>query len=657
MRMTTMIAPTALVFMAVLSFIPMEDLSSDERRVVLLQVGVENHPPVSGRMSAECLIDFSCQVPIGTPETRDSTDYTVHDPIFIHGNGDFTADNGVTGGFGTVLDPYVIEGWEIDASFANGIRIVETDAYFVIRGVYVHSGTDLGISLAGVANGRVENSITSTTLRYGIDLSSAMNVTLSANVITNNGRGIRLWTSTNVTLGGNTISDSRWEGIESTASTRVTLTGNTISNNSHGVHLSSSPGVIFRENNISNNRWDGIHLSASADAMLTGNHVSDNAGDGVELSASTRATLTGNSISENGEVGIQLRRSDRAAITDNTIDDNRWDGIYFSGSRRATVTGNTFTSNGIVIYGRLPGVEDYASHTITTDNLVNGRPLYYFVDREGLEVEGIEVGQLVVANSRDVHIANLEIADAGVGIQLAFVDGALVTGSSVNDNRVGINLLYSTDAVISGSDISNNSRDGIHSLSSTNVTVSGNSIARNGGDGVEFYSSSATIANNRVSDNRNAGIALEQSSSGTVTGNILSDNRYGMFVSMSGALVVRNGFLFNEVQVSVERGADTAWDNGYPAGGNYWADHTGADDCSGPSQDVCPDPDGIVDSPYIIDSTNRDRYPLVALEMPPTDPQVSPWGTIIIGVAGGSVAAAIGILLLLRNRGDRKGER
>ena len=606
------------------------------------------------RMSDKCLVDFGCRVPNESSRVADSSHYTLRDPIFIHGDDEFTVDNGVTGGGGTVLDPYVIEGWEINASSANGIRIVETDVHFIIRDVYVHSGTDLGISFAQVANGRVENSISSTNLRYGIDLSSATNVTLSGNLISNNGRGIRLWTSLNVTLRGNTVSNSRWEGIEFTASSSVTLKGNTVTNNSHGIHLSSSPDVIFTENNISSNHWDGIHLSSSSDAILTGNHLSDNGGDGVELSESTRATLAGNIISDNGEVGILLWRSARAAITDNTIADNRWDGVYFSGSPRATVTGNTFTSNGVVIYGWLPRMEDYVSHTITPDNLVNGLPLHYFVNSDGIEVDGIPVGQLIVANCRDVRIANLEIAVTGVGIQMAFVDGALVTGSSVTDNRNGIHVLYSTDVTISGSDISNNSGGGIHSLSSTNITVSGNAVSTNGGDGVELYSSSAIIANNKVSDNSNAGIAFERSSSGSVTDNILSDNAYGIIVSTSAARVVQNGFLFNEVQASVEGGAENTWDNGYPAGGNYWADHTGEDNCSGPNQDVCPNPDGILDSPYIIDSANRDRYPLVALEIPPPDSQVLPWGTVTVGVAGGGAAAAIGILLLLRSRSNRK---
>jgi hypothetical protein len=52
------------------------------------------------------------------------------------------------------------------------------------------------------------------------------------------------------------------------------------------------------------------------------------------------------------------------------------------------------------------------------------------------------------------------------------------------------------------------------------------------------------------------------------------------------------------------------WDDGYPSGGNYWSDYTGADVKSGPNQDL-PGSDGIGDTPYIIDANNTDRYPLM----------------------------------------------
>ena len=85
--------------------------------------------------------------------------YTPHTPILIVGNAGFTAGNGVTGGSGTPSDPYIIEGWEIGASSLTGIAIWNTDAQFIIRDVYVHSGGSRwdGISINYAFNGAVTN--------------------------------------------------------------------------------------------------------------------------------------------------------------------------------------------------------------------------------------------------------------------------------------------------------------------------------------------------------------------------------------------------------------------------------------------------------------------------------------------------------------------
>jgi len=52
------------------------------------------------------------------------------------------------------------------------------------------------------------------------------------------------------------------------------------------------------------------------------------------------------------------------------------------------------------------------------------------------------------------------------------------------------------------------------------------------------------------------------------------------------------------------------WDNGYPSGGNYWCDYAGGDLYSGPYQNESGS-DGIGDTPYIMDASNMDRYPLI----------------------------------------------
>src|SRR5713101_8713986 len=75
--------------------------------------------------------------------------YTSHSPIWIMGNSGFITANGVTGGSGTPSDPYVISGWDINASnVAAGIVVKDTTAPFIIRNVYVHSGGNVNAGLS-----------------------------------------------------------------------------------------------------------------------------------------------------------------------------------------------------------------------------------------------------------------------------------------------------------------------------------------------------------------------------------------------------------------------------------------------------------------------------------------------------------------------------
>ncbi len=87
--------------------------------------------------------------------------YTVHEPILIQGDSDITAANGVTSGHGTQLDPYIIDGWEIDASEGNGIDISGTTAWLVIQNVFVHSSPSYGILISNAQNARITSSILS----------------------------------------------------------------------------------------------------------------------------------------------------------------------------------------------------------------------------------------------------------------------------------------------------------------------------------------------------------------------------------------------------------------------------------------------------------------------------------------------------------------
>src|SRR2546426_2686626 len=83
---------------------------------------------------------FTCSGTDPTAIVLDAlTSSNPHAPIFIDGNDGFTADNGITGGTGTSDDPYVINGWTIQAQ-SYGIEIANTTAYLTITNVTISWG-------------------------------------------------------------------------------------------------------------------------------------------------------------------------------------------------------------------------------------------------------------------------------------------------------------------------------------------------------------------------------------------------------------------------------------------------------------------------------------------------------------------------------------
>ncbi len=484
------------------------------------------------------------------PVVQKSSAYTPHAPIYIDGNGEFTAANGVTGGSGTPSDPFIIDGWDIDASAAKGIQIWNTDAPFLVRNVYVHSGAPsfVGIEFYNVTDGRVENA---TVLNnwIGISLGFSANATVSGNNVSSNaGYGIHLLlSSTNVTIAGNNVSSNNWAGIFLDSSTNITISGNNVSSNGgDGIYLSSATNATITGNSVSSSSWTGILLSSSTNATISANSISENDFGISLLFSSANATITRNDISYNDATGIHLFSSDNATITGNNASSNNGDGIGLDASRNATITRNTLSNN-------------------------------------------------------------------GGGIRLATSPDAILSGNNVSStNWDGILLLSSENATITENKLSNN-LGGIGLEASTNATITANNLSNNG-FGISLLSSSANaiITGNNVSWTNWDGILISSSDNATITLNTLSNNVGGIGLVSSGSIRVHHNHLLNNGwQAYDDGGSENAWDDGYPSGGNYWSDYAGADVCSGPNQDVCQDPDGIGDTPYLIDFNTRDNYPLV----------------------------------------------
>jgi len=133
------------------------------------------------------------------------------------------------------------------------------------------------------------------------------------------------------------------------------------------------------------------------------------------------------------------------------------------------------------------------------------------------------------------------------------------------------------------------------------------------------YSDGNSITGNNITANNLAGIWIVGSSNINVSeNNIETNTQYGIILeSSSNNFIYHNNFIDNTNQISIYD-STSVWDNGYPSGGNFWNDHTGTDDFSGPGQNQTGS-DAIGDTPYICSESEQDGYPLM-----------NPWTNVLI---------------------------
>jgi hypothetical protein len=161
-------------------------------------------------------------------------------------------------GNGTSGDPFVIEGWEIDASSADGIDIRNTDAYLIIRNNYIHSGGVLhdGIHLLNVSNCIIENCNTSG--NFCLYIGQSDNISIRGNSITEFNYGIAVYISENISIENNDILSALSSGVWGYESQNVTIVNNRISNTDCSIELTRSRDVCTYHNTFTNYRLGAI---------------------------------------------------------------------------------------------------------------------------------------------------------------------------------------------------------------------------------------------------------------------------------------------------------------------------------------------------------------------------------------------------------------
>ena len=305
-----------------------------------------------------------------TTKSTASTGVYKGGPIVIEDDEQFTKANGVVSGSGTETDPYIIEGWTIDASswdtgLANSaISIYSTSVPFIIRSCHIEapiavSGSyPYGISMSSAENGRVEG-CTVRNCYTGISLDGCSNVVISGNTVENcseNGISNEGYLSSEITISNNNVTGCG-TGINFHYLENSQATGNTVKNNHDGIEVDDVFDCTISKNIAQENEDSGINVEgtfSNCTANISENDASNNGWSGIGILCSN-ITISNNTANGNKESGIAL---DFVGLTDiagsgctishNTANNNGGDGLYIgSGCNGNTISSNTANNNGM----------------------------------------------------------------------------------------------------------------------------------------------------------------------------------------------------------------------------------------------------------------------------------------------------------------------
>jgi parallel beta-helix repeat protein len=388
-------------------------------------------------------------------------------------------------------------------------------------------------------------------------------------------------------------------GIDLSGRSNVTIKNTEIKSFVNGIYLRYSNNNTISGNNIANN-GRGFWLLGSSNNIIDGNNMTENTSYGFEFDSSSNNTISGNDIT-NSRIGIHLDRSSKNTFRNNDASKNKYN----------------FDVRGSSLSHYIQDIDD--------SNTVDGKPVYYWVDRRDVAVS-LDAGWVALINCTRMTVKNLDLTNNGQGVLLAFTINSTISKNNIKSNLIGISLYDSSNNTINGNNITEKNGRGIFLDESSNNTVSGNYIANNLiGIELHWFSNNNTVSGNDITGNDD-GIYLYWSSNNTVSGNHITNNVYGIYFVCfwtqsicsnnsiyenhitnnvhgiwlsysSNNKIYHNNFIDNIDQASVTAGYTNVWDDGFPSGGNYWSDHVCAGNPSDGSQ------------PYIIDANNTDHYP------------------------------------------------
>ncbi|MFX1329109.1 MAG: NosD domain-containing protein [Promethearchaeota archaeon] len=341
-----------------------------------------------------------------------SSGYWILPPILIDGG-----LNGMTweeaalepwcSGNGTWNNPYIIENVSISTD-QRCLAIHLSKAFFIIRNCTFKDAAN-GIYLYYTTNGTITNN-TFSNHTQGIHIEfECKNITISENVLNNNGHGIYTWGGhSSNRIKNNTITNSIASGITfNGAGNYCNITNNKLieccqvpGSMSAGMRFHQSSNNIIKDNLIVNSSDEGIDCTGTNNKILN-NTIIGSGTHGI-YGVGDFYIIENNSIVNSGGDSISLLNSDNSKISNNTCVYNGGNGLFMETSDFNNVTKNSFTDcteNGIYVKA---GNFNMCWENIIKNNIMYGVKLDYWIYPHQRGVNNTFYNNSFINNSENV---------------------------------------------------------------------------------------------------------------------------------------------------------------------------------------------------------------------------------------------------------------
>lgn len=498
-------------------------------------------------------------------------------------------------GLGTYSNPYVIENLTLTIGTAEyGLAIKNSrNAFFELINVSGHGAIDenyKGLFITNSTNGVIRNCNFSSNY-YGIYMyNNCDNFTIIRNDVSRctSGSASPIYTPKGIFLEDDCDFNLLLNNTANQGGSRMDdgiylldyCDNNTIINNELvGVDISSVYLENYCNNNtIRNNTLTGSLYGVDMLDFCSNNEISDNKGNfnsygirmrddcsnnkilnntfkysssrGIGLDYAYNNTIVYNELISTGYYGIDISYySNNNEIKNNTIEDVSHGGINLIGSSDNNVYNNTMLGCGIYVSG---STVDRVSNHIFTSNTANGKPIYYYINEDGLNSADFATpGQIILVNCTDSDILSFSFDHVSVGIQLLFTSNSRVLLNTIVDCTSGYFQHGGEKNTIVWNDFSNNIA-GIAIENTKFNNISHNTVNSNGNYGIwiGMYAHNNTIHDNLGFSNGLGGLNIQYSENNSCYNNTFSGSSRGIELISSA----QNNRIFNNQIWNVQFG-------------------------------------------------------------------------------------------------------